>query len=83
MKAYREVEVQFHAFLTKALDADEWSASSPAASSQGKGPWYPFDRRLSGPQIQNSNGRIWYLCVLLTGLRISTAVSNIMTSHLI
>jgi hypothetical protein len=29
MKAYGEVEVYFHAFLTSALDGDEWSASRP------------------------------------------------------
>jgi hypothetical protein len=29
MKAYWEVEVQLHAFLTSALDGAEWSASRP------------------------------------------------------
>jgi len=29
MKAYCRVEVQFHSFLTSALDGCEWSASRP------------------------------------------------------
>jgi hypothetical protein len=29
MKAYREVELQFHSFLSSALDRREWSASRP------------------------------------------------------
>jgi hypothetical protein len=29
LKAYWEVEIQIHAFLTSALDGGEWSASSP------------------------------------------------------
>jgi hypothetical protein len=35
MKAYWGVEVQFQAFLTLALDGDEWSASCPGRFNQG------------------------------------------------
>jgi hypothetical protein len=33
------------------------SFTIPAALSQGKSPWYPFDRRLGGPQSRS--GRCW------------------------
>jgi hypothetical protein len=46
MKTYWGVEVQLHAFLTSALDGGEWSPLYP----QGKSPWFPLDRRLSGLQ---------------------------------
>jgi hypothetical protein len=36
-----EVSGQFHA---------------PAALPQGKGPWYPLDRRLGGPQSRSGRG---------------------------
>jgi hypothetical protein len=29
---------------------------APAASSQGRSPWYPFDRRLGGPQSRSGRG---------------------------
>jgi hypothetical protein len=40
-----------YSFSTSALDGGEWSASrSGRAISPGKGPWYPLERRLGGPQ---------------------------------
>jgi hypothetical protein len=36
METYVGVEVQFHTFLTSALDGGEWSASRTGRSSQGK-----------------------------------------------
>jgi hypothetical protein len=50
------VQVQFHAFLTSALNGGEWSASQPAALSQGESPWYPLDRRLGRPQGPSGRG---------------------------
>jgi hypothetical protein len=52
MKACWGVEVQLHAFLTLALDGDEWSASQP----QGKSPWYPLDRMVGGTQNRSGHG---------------------------
>jgi hypothetical protein len=43
--------------LTSALDGGEWSASLPGRfTPQGKSLWYPFDRRLGGPQSQSGHG---------------------------
>jgi hypothetical protein len=42
--------------LTSTLDGGEWSASRPAALSQGKSPRYPLDRRLGGPQGRSGRG---------------------------
>jgi hypothetical protein len=51
MKANGGVNVQIHIFLMSALAGSEWSASCPSHFlPQGKGPWYPLDRRLGGPQ---------------------------------
>jgi hypothetical protein len=54
MKTYGGVEVGLP-FLTSALlDRGEWSASrSCHFTRRGKSPWYPLDRRLSGPQNQS------------------------------
>jgi hypothetical protein len=39
MKTYGGVELQFHAFLTSALDADEWLGSRPGCfTAEGKNP---------------------------------------------
>jgi hypothetical protein len=45
MKTYGEVEVQFHAFLTSALDEDVWSVLHPGRFSRQ----YALDRRLGEP----------------------------------
>jgi hypothetical protein len=43
--------------LTSALDGGEWSASRPGRfTPQGKSPWYPWDRRLGGPQSRSERG---------------------------
>jgi hypothetical protein len=53
MKAYGRVNVYVHIFLTSALAVGEWSASHPRRfTRRGNSPWYPLDRRLSGPQSQ-------------------------------
>jgi len=49
MKSYGGVEVYLYAFLTSALDGDEWSASRPSRFN----PRYLFDRRLGGPQSRS------------------------------
>jgi hypothetical protein len=36
MKAYEEVDVQIHIFLTSALDGGEWSASHPGRFIPGE-----------------------------------------------
>jgi len=57
MKAYWEVDVYIHAFLTSALDGGEWSASRPSGfTPQGSSPCYPVDRRLGGLQSQSGRG---------------------------
>jgi hypothetical protein len=51
MKAYGEVDVEIHIFLTLALAGGEWSASCPGHFTLGEQPpWYPLERRLGGPQ---------------------------------
>jgi hypothetical protein len=51
MKVYWEVRVQFHAFLTSALDGDvSGQLHAPATLPPGKETRYPLDRRLGGPQ---------------------------------
>jgi hypothetical protein len=43
-----------YSFLTLALDGSEWSESCPSCTLPPmKGPGYPLDRRLSGPQSQS------------------------------
>jgi hypothetical protein len=43
--------------LTSTLDGGEWSASrSGRFTPQRKGPRYPLDRRLGGPQIRSGRG---------------------------
>jgi hypothetical protein len=56
MKAYWEWRFNSTHSLTSALDGNEWSAHAPAALPQGKGPWYPLDRRLGGPQSRSGRG---------------------------
>jgi hypothetical protein len=50
MKTNGEVKVQFHTFLTSALDGGEWSATCPVLFTPGDSPQYPLDRRLGGPE---------------------------------
>jgi hypothetical protein len=45
MKTYEEMDVSLHAFLTLALDGDEWSASHHSHFAQ-----QPLDRGLCGPR---------------------------------
>jgi hypothetical protein len=51
MKAYGGVAVQIHVLLTSALVGGQWSSSRPCLfTARERGPRYPLDRRLSGPQ---------------------------------
>jgi hypothetical protein len=46
----------FYSFSNSALDGGEWWASRPGrALAPGKGPQYPFYRRLGGPQSRNGH----------------------------
>jgi hypothetical protein len=58
MKAYEEVDVQIHSFLTSALDG-RGQLHAPAALSPGKSPWYTLDRRVggtrAGPDMKKRN----------------------------
>jgi hypothetical protein len=42
MKAYVEVDVQIHIFLTSAIAGGEWSASRPCRFTPGKEPPVPI-----------------------------------------
>jgi hypothetical protein len=54
MKAYGEVDVQIHIFLTSTLVAGECSDSRTGCLTHGeKSPWYQLDRKLSEPQSQS------------------------------
>jgi hypothetical protein len=54
MKAYGGLDVEIHIFLTSALAGAELSASRPGRFTLGeRAPWYPLDRRLSGPQSRS------------------------------
>jgi hypothetical protein len=45
-----------YSFTTSVLDGGEWSASRPGrALPPGKGPRYPLDRRLGGPQSRSGH----------------------------
>jgi len=55
--AYRGVEVQFHSFLTLALDVAEWSTSHPGHLTLDKKPQYPLKRRLGGFQSESGQFR--------------------------
>lgn len=45
------VEVKLHAFITLALDGDEWSAKCSVCFTLGeKTVWYTLDSRLCGPR---------------------------------
>jgi hypothetical protein len=52
------VEVYLHAFLTSALDGSRWVVrfTPRPLYPHGKGPCYPLDRRLSGPQSRSGHG---------------------------
>jgi len=53
MKTYRGAVIYLHAFLTLALDRDEWSSHVPATLPLGKEHQYPLDRKLGGPWSQS------------------------------
>jgi len=55
IKTYAGAEVQLHAFLTSALDGNEWSASRLGRFKSGERTPYPSDRRLSGPHSQSGS----------------------------
>jgi hypothetical protein len=38
MKAYGEMDIQIHIFLTSTLDGGEWSAARPGRFTHEKGP---------------------------------------------
>jgi len=46
VKAFEEVEVQHHSFLTLVLHKRGWSASSPGSFTPGKSPQHPLNGRL-------------------------------------
>jgi hypothetical protein len=54
MKAYGG-GVQFHSFLTSALDRAEWLTSHPSCFTPKKVPTYPINRRLSEHQNQSGH----------------------------
>jgi hypothetical protein len=53
MKAYGEVNVQIHIFLTSALAGGGWSASRSCRFTPGERDRYLVDRRLGGPQSRS------------------------------
>lgn len=54
------LEVMLHAFLTLALEEDEWSASGPTTL-----PRYPLDRRQGGPSVGLDIGVAKRICLPL------------------
>ena len=44
------VEVELYSSLTAALEVGEWSAARPGRTLPLAKTWYPFYRRLGGPQ---------------------------------
>ena len=61
-------EVQLYSFMTAALEGCEWSAARPGRTLPLRKTWYPFYRRLGGPQ--GWSGRAENL--LSTGIRSRT-----------
>jgi len=62
------VKVQFHAFLTLALDGGKWSASCPSILPYGKEPQYTLDRRVGGAQHQSGCRHKEKISLPLTGI---------------
>jgi hypothetical protein len=59
MQALRRRGYSSHSSMTLALKWGEWSASHPGhALLLGKGPQYPLDRRLGGPQSWSGHKRL-------------------------
>jgi hypothetical protein len=56
MKMYGGVEIKLHAFITLALDEDEWSGMLWPFYLWGKSPWYVLNGRLNRPQSQCGHG---------------------------
>jgi hypothetical protein len=54
MKVHGETEVQFHSFLTLALDGGEWSTSRHGQLKPATERRYPLNNRLDG--IQSPSG---------------------------
>jgi hypothetical protein len=56
MKALGGEKYSSYSFMTSTLDEGQWSASRPGrALPTGKGPRYPLDRRLGGPQSRSGH----------------------------
>jgi hypothetical protein len=57
MKKYWGMELKLHAFLTSALDEDEWSAVHPGRfTTVVRTPLYPLDKRLGELQFRSGSG---------------------------
>jgi len=50
------VQVWLQAFLTSAVEGDEWSASQPGRFTLGESPRYPLDMRLGGSRSRSGSG---------------------------
>jgi hypothetical protein len=65
MKTYGGIEVYLHAFLTSAMDRDEWSGSHPDRFTRGKSPWHPVDRRVRMSHRRSCScqeSMVWVVC---------------------
>jgi hypothetical protein len=66
----RGLEVQFHSFLTSALDGGRWSTRRPSRLTPGTQPLCISYRRLNGPR--GRSGRMWRRENLLVSLGFET-----------
>jgi hypothetical protein len=69
MKTYGGHEVQHHEFLTSVPDGGVFSFTPQLLYPQGKSLWYPFDRRLGGPQSQSGCSRKEEKSLPLSGIK--------------
>jgi hypothetical protein len=71
-----------YSFTTSALDGGDWSASRPGRSlPPGKGPRYPFDRRLGGPQSRSEHRGRRKNPLLLPGIEPRSTVVQLVFRH--